>query len=263
MEIPERDFGLRRKVPGEGPITRRVRLAGAPREGRLHGQWRVPRSLGGGVLGMIVLVLFFSNFAHDRLQFFLALTAIVAFFGLVVWALAMTPIRASFEQRWRPHRKIPPLETAPWKALADELGARYREGKLPRIDGGLSGVAFRLAFYRKRGARTVAVAVLPVAAGSALVAFPHLAEYRTKWDRDTGDPEFDRAWHVISKDAATAARTLGPAARRWIERAEPREVRAEGRFATISFTGFASDPGRIRAMVLAVVAMAGGEVPER
>ena len=60
MEIVEKP-----RVPngreGESPLERRARLRGGYREPRLYGYHRIPRSLGGGVLGMVVLILFWAG----------------------------------------------------------------------------------------------------------------------------------------------------------------------------------------------------------
>ncbi|MHC4469647.1 MAG: hypothetical protein ACYTDY_08290 [Planctomycetota bacterium] len=258
MEVVERDRGVPRKRGPEGTLTRKSRVRGAPREGRLYGVRRLPRSFWSGVLGLFVLIVFFAQLSGDPWRFLAGLGIVAGVTALAVWALVMTPLRATFDQRWRPKRRIEPLLTKGWREVADRLGARYDATRLPRIDGAVCGVAFRLKFHREGGARTTASVVLPEPIGAELRAFPRRARFSTPDDLLTGDDGFDRSWHVICADRTAGRKLLGPRAREWIEAAEPEEVHAVGRTASARITGFVADPDVLQALVLAVAAMGTG-----
>lgn len=259
METRDRDPGVPSKHESEAGLTRHLRLKGPPRETRLYGYHRIPRNLGGGIIGMFVLFCFIWGLAGYRLSFLLGAAGVVGLFFLAVWALIQTPLRPTFDQRWHPKRRIEPLDTKGWTALAKELRARFTAKRLPRIEGAVDGVAFRLEFRRKGGARTLATAVLPEPAAARLEVFPRRATFSTPEDRETGDAAFDRAWHVTCSDRATAARLLPAEARLRISAAEPDEVWAEGGWAAAMRKSFTEDPTRLRALVHAVVAMAGAD----
>jgi hypothetical protein len=180
----------------------------------------------------------------------------VTVLALCVWALAQAPIRPRFDQRWRPHRRIRPLDTKGWKGVAARLGARFSETPLPSVRGVLDGVPFRLSYHQRGGARTVAVARLPGAVACPLRAFPRRADYGTREDFFTGDEDFDREWHVLCAHPPTARRLLPRAARRWIVAAEPAEIRVKGRQAAVKVTAFQTDADRLEGLIRAVVGMA-------
>lgn len=258
MESMERDPGVRRGKKGEGPLTSRIRRMGAPPEDRMYGTtWKVPRSLGSAVLGMIVFVMFFAGLSGNAPRFLLFLAAAIALVWFGVWALVKSPIRPTFDQRWRPKAKIEPLDLAPWREAAEALGVRLRVRRgRPRLRGGREGIAFVVAFERSGGARTVAGAVLPAPVRGEVRAFPRRAEFHTKDDRTTGDAEFDREWHVTGPDEETVRRRFGPEARMWILAAAPEEIRAKGRKVVLRTTGFVSDRRRLVDLARAAVAMA-------
>jgi hypothetical protein len=255
MESTRRDPGVPKGKPGEKDITRRVRIKGPPREPRLIGVRRVPRSAAGGAIMLGVLIWFFAGFTDEPLKFLLGLAALVSVTMLAVWGLAQAPIRATFDQRWRPKRRIETLDTTAWKALAAELGAKYRPGRLPRIDGVLDGVPFRLAFFQRGSARTVAVARLTKRV-KRVRAFPRRAEFTTKQDVTTGDREFDRAYHVQSPHAASVKRLFTPEARLRVLLAAPESVEAKRKSVVVRQRSFTADPERLRALLRAATALA-------
>jgi hypothetical protein len=255
VEVVERDR-IPRKQPREGRITRHVRLAGAPRETRLYGFRRIPRNLGGAVLGMLVLVVFFAGLAGDSLGFLLMLAAVVLVGAIFVWALAQTDLRARFDQRWRPRRKIAPLDTGSWRRLAVGLDAKMHEGGLPRITGGILGVAFELRFVRLRGARTLARAVLPEPVTARVEVRPRRARFSTRHDRATGDADFDASFRVTSRDPSAPAGLLTPVAKAWIVAVEPEVVLAQRREVRAWCRGFVEEDDRLRGLVELVAATA-------
>lgn len=268
MESMERDPGVRKAKPGEGSLTRRVRRMGVPPEDRMYGTtWRLPRSLCSGILVMIVFVMFFAGLSGNAPRFLLFLSVAIAVVWFGVWALAKTPIRPTFDQRWRPRWRIEPLDLAPWRVAAAELGVRLRvRGGRPRLRGGRDGVAFVVAYERTGGARTVAGAVLPKPVRGEIRAFPRRAEIHTKEDRSTGDPEFDREWRVTGPDEETVRRLFGPEARTRILAAAPEEIRAKGGKVVLRKTGYTTDARRLVELARAAVAMASpgnGEIVRR
>ncbi|MEN8151758.1 MAG: hypothetical protein ABFS86_18220 [Planctomycetota bacterium] len=256
MESTRRDPGVPKGKEGEKGITRRLRLRGAPKEGRLLGVRRLPRSLAGGVLMMGVLVWFFAGLSGRPLNFLIGFSIIVGVLGLAIWALSMTPIRAKFDQRWKPKRRIEALDTTGWATVAAEFGARLRPGRLPRIDGRVDGIPFRLAFFQRGGARTVAVAKAARSLPKPVRAFPRRAEFRTKHDVRIGDRDFDRAWHVQSADPDSAKRLLSPEARLWIDLAAPESIEAKRRNVVVRRKSFTDEVERLRALVRTALELA-------
>jgi hypothetical protein len=124
MESVARTPEVPKKKDGEGRITRRIRVGGAPREGRLVGVRRLPRSMAGGVIMMGVIIWFFAGISGKPLQTIVGFAVLGGAFFLLVWALAQAPIRATFDQRWKPKRRIAPLDTSGWREIAAELGAK-------------------------------------------------------------------------------------------------------------------------------------------
>ena len=122
----------------------------------------------------------------------------------------------------------------------------------------MDGIAFRLAFKRLGGARTVASAVLPFPVRKRFRAFPRLARFATRHDHLTGDEAFDARWHVICADRRAAERLLSPGAREWIDAAEPKVVGAKGRAAGARRKGFVTDADLLYGLVRTVVEMANG-----
>jgi len=231
-----------------------------PAEGRLVGVRRIPRSLGGGALGVLVLIIFFAKLSSDPLTFLLYLSLAIGVTAFAVWALVQCPIRPTFDQRWRPRRKIAPLDTTAWTELAANLEARIVLKRLPRMKGGLHGIAFKLEFRRLGGARTIAGAVQSRRVRRKLVIYPRRARFHTRHDRETGDADFDRGWRVATADPSLVARFVHPAARRWIAAVLPERVVVRGRTVTAWCHAYVSDPDRLRGLLELVVSMAqGGE----
>jgi len=241
---------------GERGLTRHLRIGGPPREPRLVGLRHVPRSLAGGVVSIGVLVWFFGGLSGHPVKFAIGASILVGVTWFAVWALAKAPIRATFDQRWRPKRRIEALETTAWRTVADEFGATLRPGRLPRIDGVIDGVRFRLAFFQRGSARTVAVARLATRARKRVRAFPRRAEFRTKRDVRTGDREFDRAWRIQCADEAAVRRLFTPEARLRVLFAGPESIEAKGRRVVVRRRSFTDDTDRLRALLMAAIALA-------
>jgi len=236
-------------------LMHRRRVAKPPAEGRLVGLRPIPRSMGGGFLGVVAVVLFFAGLSPDPATFLLRFGIIVALTLFAAWALVKAPIRAKFEQRWRPHRKIAALDTASWSALADDLGACLTGKRRPRVKGQLRGVPFKLEFRQLGGARTIAGAVQSKRIARKLVVYPRRAEFRGRHDRTTGNKEFDRRFRVATADPRLVERYLHPAAQRWIAAVEPERVIVRGRTVTAWCPAFVTDPDRLRGLIELVAAM--------
>ena len=240
----------------EGSLNRRRRISRPPGEGRLVGFRRIPRSLGGGVLGLLVVVLFFAGLSPDPKTFLIFLGLLVVVTGFAIWALIQTPIRPTFDQRWRPRRKIAALDTSTWTDLAESLGARFGKKRLPRMKGELGGIPFKVEFRRLGGARTMAGAVQHGRARRKLVIYPRRANLHTRHDRETGDREFDQGFRVVTADPNLVARHITAEARHWIVAVQPERVVIRGRTVTAWCPAFVSDPDRLRGLLELVVAMA-------
>ena len=205
-----------------------------------------------------MLFLFWWGIAGYSWNFLLGFCALFGVLGFAVGALIKTPIRPTFDQRWRPKRKIEPLDTTAWRELAEKIGATFSERRLPVVEGAMDGVAFRLFFKRRGGARTVASAVLPFPVRKRLSAFPRRARFTTRADYLTGDEAFDAEWHVTCADRNAAGRLLSPRAREWISATEPTEFAAKNRLASAKMKSFVTDADRIYGLVRSVVEMARG-----
>lgn len=261
MSIKSDDNGLPRRT-GRSSLIHGRRVSRPPGEGRLGGVRRIPRSLGGGFLGVLVVVLFFAGLSPDPAMFIVHIALLIAVMVAAVWSLAQTPLRATFDQRWRPHRKIPALDTATWATVADDLGAELAIKRLPRITGKIRGVPFKMEFRRLGGARTIAGAVQKRRVARKLVVYPRRAEFKGRHDRLTGDAEFDRDFRVATADPRLVDRFLHPEARRWIAAIEPERVIIRGRTVTAWCPAYVTDPDRLRGLVELVAAMATSPLPD-
>jgi hypothetical protein len=256
MAKQAKEGGAGRKRSG-GFLLRRRRTSRPPGEGRLVGVRRIPRSLGGGALGFLVVILFFAGLSGDPLKFVLFFLLLVAVTALAIWALIKAPIRATFDQRWRPHRKIAPLDTTGWAEVAESQGAKLIIKRRPRLSGSRDGIAFKMEFRRLGGARTIAGAVLPRRARRKLVIYPRRANFHTRLDRETGDHAFDRNWRVATADPRLVAALVHPVARQWIAAVSPERVVVRGRTVSAWCPAYLSDADRLRGLLELVLAMAG------
>jgi len=250
---PERRGAWAAKRVAAGRAARKLRV-------RVTGFRRVPTSLAGGVVGFGLVIYFFVELNRMgggstlRLLGFLAVLGI--FTALVIWAVVRSPIRARFDQRWKPRRKVAPLDLEAWKALSDEIGGPLTVKRgMPRIVAGHRDVAARLGFVRLGGARTVAAARLPFRAKGVLTVRPRRAVFTAKHERRTGDPEFDAEFRVESR-APSLLDVLTPEARAWITAVEPDVVRVSGHKVTACRTAFVSEPDTIRGLLELTVSIA-------
>lgn len=243
----------------EGSLLRRRRISRPPGLGRLTGIRTMPGSLAGGALGLLVLIIFFASLSGNPLKFLFQVGLLVGVTALAIWAVVASPIRPTFDQRWRPHRRIVPLDTEGWSDLAASLGAIVTTVGRPCMRGSHDGTAFKLEFRRIGGARTMAGAVLPGGVRRKLVIYPRRANFHTRLDRETGDAAFDRDWRVVTADLRLVRRFVHPAARRWIEAVEPERVVVRGSTVTAWCPAFVSDPDQLRGLIELVVAAAQGD----
>lgn len=143
-----------------------------------------------------------------------------------------------------------------WSDFARSARLRFEESADgPRIDGKYRGVKVAFAPDAKNGKTVVTATCRPHVRVSFTVA-PGKKKKRARYERLTGDPEFDGEFVIQCFATGLAERVLTSGIRAWMLALDGVRVEGSGREVKVSEPRYEADPDRLRGLLELAVELA-------